>query len=712
MKIIAVAAGILLSAGLLVPGIAAGPALAAAQAPASRASAPGLPAGTAFACPASTTLGVMSCSLVNSAPDGSKSGSTSPSGLAPADLRGADDMQSVSQGGGQTVAIVTAGADATAAADLAVYRSQYGLAACTTGSGCLKIENQTGGSTLPGATISSWPEEIAFDLDVISAVCPNCHLLLLEASSGNIADLAVAANTAAQTSGVSVVDNPYGGPEFDSETTYDPDFDHPGVAMVAATGDGGYSGVVNYPAASPDVTAVGGTVLQLNSSTGLYTNASAWSFDSSGCSEFEAAPSWQTNTGCSGRTVADISAAAAVESSGIVNPAAIAYYSTTGSNGWLGGGGTAAAADIVAADYALAGTPAAGTNPASYPYENPGGSYTTPGTAYPYYEGLDDVTTGSTGTCSVTALCNAGAGYDGPTGLGAPASTMSLRATAVTGAVYSNIVPAPPNGLPAGDGEGPDFCLDNQSSHLANNNKIQIYTCNGGIDSQQWSLHADGTLQVGGFCAGVNGDGTANGSKVLLYACNGHTSQAWRSRSNGELVNQNSGKCLDDPSATGPGKAAAGDQLEIETCGTSAARGFGWYLPVSVPAASGPITVQGASGTCLAEVSLTGIGSDLLGTAACDGSADQVWTVKSTGAIELAGSCIDEEPVNKLGGVVHTTDVETEAVLGGCSNDIAPSGVPVYRSDGSIMSEVDLTCVSGTSPYVWQTTGCAKFTLP
>ena len=705
MKLMRAAAGLLLSAGLLLPGIAAGPALAAPQ------SATSLPAGAKEACPDSTTAGTMSCALVDTAAGDSINGqSTNPDGLGPGDLQGAYDLQGATLGQDQTVAIVEAGADPTAAADLAVYRSQYGMAACTTGDGCLSIENENGGSSLPTATIGGWPDETAFDLDVVSAICPNCHLLLLEADSQSIADLSTAANTAAGTPGVHVVDNTYAGTEFENETTYDANYDHPGVAMVAAAGNDGYTGTVNYPAASPDVTAVSGTVVSYDSSTGLYQDTGAWASDTTGCSAYESAPSWQGDTGCGGRAVADIAAAAAVSVNGVINPLDIAYYSTTGSDGWTDGGGTGAAADIIAGAYALAGTPPSGSSPASFPYTNPGGSYTTPGNAYPYDTGLNDITSGSTGTCTLTDMCNAAPGYDGPTGVGTPSSILSLTSRTVTGVAYSNIIPS--LGAPSGDGQGPDFCLDNKQSTLANANPIDIWTCNGNTDSQQWTFGTDGTVQIGGYCLGVSNGGTANGTAAILFTCDGHTSQDWSSMANGQLVNENSSKCLYDPVAPGSGTPAAGDELEIDTCGTAstASQGFGWYLPVRVVTGSGPITIQ-SSGECLDNGYNSGLGTS---PAACDGSAAQNWSVTATGAIENGGACISQEEVVDADGG-STKIVGMDLGTSTCSNDIEPAGPLTTLASGVLKDEVDGSCIayqSDVGDFAWQTSDCTRLTLP
>jgi len=328
-----------------------------------------------------------------------------PSGYGPADLVSAYKLNTAA-GGGQTVAIVDAYDDPNAESDLANYRSTYGLSACTTANGCFKKVNQNGvqGSYPPADT--GWAGEISLDLDMVSAACPNCKILLVEANSASITDLGTAVNRAV-TMGAKFVSNSYGGSESSGETSWDTSYyKHNGVAVTASTGDSGYG--ASYPASSPYVTAVGGTSLSRNASTRGWTE-SAWSGAGSGCSAYEAKPSYQSsvNTGCARRAVADVSA--------VADPATgVAVYQTYGGSGWAVYGGTSASAPIIASVYALAGTPGAGDNPASYPYAHPGN--------------LFDVTTGSNGTCSVTQLCRAGAGWDGPTGLGTPNGSAAFAA--------------------------------------------------------------------------------------------------------------------------------------------------------------------------------------------------------------------------------------------------------------------------------------------
>ena len=121
-------------------------------------------------------------------------------GYRPADLREAYGLASAADaaGTGQTVAIVDAYADRAAASDLSRYRSAFGLPPCGTSGGCLRIVGQAGGSALPAPDPSGgWELEESADLDMVSAICPHCHILLVEAKSDDITDLAAAEHYAA-----------------------------------------------------------------------------------------------------------------------------------------------------------------------------------------------------------------------------------------------------------------------------------------------------------------------------------------------------------------------------------------------------------------------------------------------------------------------------------------------------------------------------------
>jgi subtilase family serine protease len=321
-----------------------------------------------------------------------------PSGFGPADLLSAYKLPA-NGGAGQTVAIVDAYNDPNAEADMNTYRSQFGLPACTSASGCFRQVNQTGGSKLPRSN-SGWAGEISLDLDMVSAIAPNAHIILVEASTASMTNLGTAVNTAVKL-GAKFVSNSYGGGESSADTGYDSKyFNHPGVAITVSSGDGGYG--VEYPAASPYVTSVGGTALKRDSSARGWSE-SVWSTSAtegagSGCSAYEPKPSWQTDAGCAKRTVADVSA--------VADPATgVAVYQTYGASGWAVYGGTSVAAPLIAAVYADAGTPKAAVPAAN---------------AYSHTSALNDVTTGATASCTPTYLCTAGTGYDGPTGEGTP----------------------------------------------------------------------------------------------------------------------------------------------------------------------------------------------------------------------------------------------------------------------------------------------------
>jgi hypothetical protein len=330
-------------------------------------------------------------------------------GYGPPDLRSAYALPT-SAGSGQTVAIVDAFDDPNAESDLATYRSQFGLPSCTTANGCFRKVNQRGG-TAPPAADAGWAGEISLDVDMVSAVCAQCHILLVETDDNSLDNLGAGVNEAVSL-GAKYVSNSYGGPEDSTETGSDSFYNHPGVAVTASSGDGGFG--AEYPAASRFVTAVGGTSLTRASNTRGWSE-SAWSGAGSGCSGFEAKPSWQTDTGCARRTIADVSAVADPNTG-------VAVYDTFQETGWNVFGGTSASSPIIASVYALAGTPAANTNPASYPYAHTGA--------------LNDVTTGSNGSCSPSYLCHGAAGYDGPTGLGTPNGVTAFA----SGSTGGNIV--------------------------------------------------------------------------------------------------------------------------------------------------------------------------------------------------------------------------------------------------------------------------------
>ncbi|HZS31643.1 MAG TPA: hypothetical protein VFA37_10325 [Gaiellaceae bacterium] len=346
------------------------------------------------------------------------------SGLGPADLLKAYNLASAAatRGGTQTVALVDAYDDPTIESDLNTYRAYYGIPPCTTANGCFRKVNQDGEEgNYPPVANPDWEPEIALDTEMVSAICPRCHILLVEANSADEtiatsnpvqhSDLGAAVDTAVNL-GATEVSNSYGsaGPEPD-QTYFDHYYDHPGVAITASAGDQDYGTV--WPAASPFVTAVGGTEPTIDPTSPRGIDESVWGSvypglvpneaqgTGSGCSIWEPKPAWQHDAGCSGRTVADVSA--------IADDVAI-YDSSPEIGGWGVVAGTSISSPIIASIYALAG------NAKSVVY----GSY-----PYSHQSSFFDITQGSNFTPDSVCgyLCTAEPGYDGPSGLGTPNGT-------------------------------------------------------------------------------------------------------------------------------------------------------------------------------------------------------------------------------------------------------------------------------------------------
>jgi Putative Ig domain len=354
-------------------------------------------------------------------PDAAPSGD----GYGPSSLQSAYKLPSSTAGTGQTVAVVDAYDDPDAASDLAAYRAAWGLPAC--GAGCFSKVNENGAaSPLPAASGNTgWATEESLDIDMVSAICPNCHIILVEASSTSTSDLGDGVNAAVKL-GAGFVSNSYGGSESSSDSTFDTDYyNHPGVAIVASAGDDGYG--VSYPAASRYVTSVGGTSLTTAANArgwaeSVWGSTSGGEGTGSGCSADDAKPTWQTDSGCSKRTDNDVAAVADPNTG-------VAVYDTYDGGGWLEVGGTSASSPIIAATFALAGTPAAGTYPSSYIYQHTGS--------------LFDVTSGADGSCSPAYLCTGEAGYDGPTGWGTPDGVTAFSSTGGGGTGHTVTVTNP-----------------------------------------------------------------------------------------------------------------------------------------------------------------------------------------------------------------------------------------------------------------------------
>jgi hypothetical protein len=382
--------------------------------------------------------------------------------LTPANLLTAYSLSAVTPSSAQTIAIVDAYDDATIAADLQVFSTRFALPACTEANGCFRKVNQNGNvSPLPassGKPERGWALEIATDVEVAHGICPSCHILLVEAQTNLNMNLETAEQTAALI-GATEISNSWGGGEPSSDS---PAFNHPGIVITASSGDDGYLNWFSetapksddYPASSPHVVAVGGTRLNLNATTKAWESETVWNdggvsggafkgagAGGGGCSVPFSAAAWQqslanwASVGCgSSRAVADVSADA--------DPyTGVAVYDSTeteGSRGWATIGGTSVASPIVASVFALAGGAHGVAYPARTLYEN---ELQSPGSLHdvtvgsngecrkPYKEGTgtSGCTTGEqANSCSAHAICLAGSGYDGPTGVGTPHGVLAF----------------------------------------------------------------------------------------------------------------------------------------------------------------------------------------------------------------------------------------------------------------------------------------------
>ena len=309
-------------------------------------------------------------------------------GLSPAQLRAAYGLPAASTTAvaGPAIAIVVAFDNPTAEQDLATYRSQFGLPACSSQNGCFQkvIIAPTPGNPPPApapkknsADATTWADERALDLAMASAACPNCRLVLVEAVGEDLDSLANAVNVAASY-GPAAISNSWGVPEgggnvLNIDSGAQSAFNHPGIAITASAGDLG-AGAVQFPASSPYVTSVGGTTLTADATAARGWDETAWTGSGNGCSIMVSLPSWQgTAAPCNGsRSVPDISMLAD-------STVGAAVYNTA-EKGWIVLGGTSLGAPFVAGLYAAAANYGAGTVGAPNIYANLGQFNAVPGT--------------------------------------------------------------------------------------------------------------------------------------------------------------------------------------------------------------------------------------------------------------------------------------------------------------------------------------------
>ena len=317
--------------------------------------------------------------------------SADPAGWGATDLRSAYDVPST--GSTATVAIVVAYDYPKAEANMNAYRKQFGLPPCTSASGCFTKLNQRGEADNYPEPDMNWGVEAALDLQMVSAACPTCHIVLVEADQPTTGPLRKATQAAA-AAGATVVNHSYGIQEYTGIEGPAAAYDVPGVTSVVASGDSGFTNAT-FPASVPGVVSVGGTSLS-HADNARGWSEDAWLFGGSGCSAYFAKPAYQSDPACHMRTFADMSAVADE----------LAIYDTflpKRYRGWLRVGGTSASSPFTAG---LIGAADAGG--------------IKPGDLYARTDAFTDITTGRNGVCAGSYLCKAAVGFDGPTGWGTP----------------------------------------------------------------------------------------------------------------------------------------------------------------------------------------------------------------------------------------------------------------------------------------------------
>ncbi len=320
-------------------------------------------------------------------------GETSVSGWTPADFQARYNLPSSSKGSGQIVAIVDSYDNPDVASDLAVYRKNFGL-----GTAKFYKYNQDGQQYNYPEGSPSWGVEIDLDVQMVSAVCPNCTIYLVEANSESSSDMQTA-EAEAVTLGAHIVSNSW--ICYSYSCTLDQSyFDSPGVVYTAGSGDGGY-GLIGPPMAFSSVTAVGGTVLSKSGSTYSET---IWDGAGSGCAAQASKPKWQHDPSCSNRTTADVSAAADD----------VAEYDTFSDGGWITVAGTSCATPLIAGVFALAGNASSiHANKRIWTLKRKTRN-----------KSLHYISSGNNGSCGGSYLCTAGTKqfktYSGPGGWGTP----------------------------------------------------------------------------------------------------------------------------------------------------------------------------------------------------------------------------------------------------------------------------------------------------
>jgi Ricin-type beta-trefoil lectin domain/Putative Ig domain len=656
-----------------------------------------LPSGERQVCPTPTSPGVMAClSVIKSGKRATfQPDLVNPFAYRPVDLQKAYNLVAASKGRGKgmTVAVVDGGDDPDAARNLAAYRKQWGLPACSTatGAGCVVKVNQNGkASPLPIADpTGSWEVEESLDLDMVSAICPNCRILLVEAGfdaanipeqyNPGISQFSAAENSAVAL-GAKFVSNSWGGPESFADQAYNGAFRHPGVAITVAAGDEGYG--VSYPASTQFVTSVGGTSLVPASGKSRRWTETAWSGTGSGCSAIQAKPSWQavddtSPDGCLTRTDNDVSAVAD-PNTGVWIYDTYPYLGQT--LDWESVGGTSAASPIIAAVYALAGTPKPGTYPASYLYQKG-----HPAHLYP-------ATSGANGWCETfrAYLCHGEPGYDAPTGLGTPDGIAAFASTTAG----NTISVTDPGTLDVAAGTKLTLALqatDSARKTLAwtarNLPKGLSISRSGVISGTPVKTSTAQTSKVTVTAADASG---AKGSASFPIVVAPDLAAGYR-QATGPVAAVFTSMCLDDT-----GNAAAnGTKAEFAPCATSAEQQWA-LVPDAAPNGSQTLQIHGK---CLATVgAASGSGVEL---ATCNGAAGQSWSLEQgegTLTNPATGLCLTDPNSSATAALAaEIFSCAANPAAGGSDHFQLPAGAIVSAVGTMCASDPGNSTVSGTA---------------
>ncbi|WP_051451077.1 glycoside hydrolase family 3 C-terminal domain-containing protein [Actinospica robiniae] len=332
---------------------------------------------------------------------------------------------------------------------------------------------------------------------------------------------------------------------------------------------------------------------------------------------------------------------------------------------------------------------------------NPGPQEGSAGTAVSVQLAASDSTSGQTATYTASGLPSglsiSSSGLITGTPTTAGTSTVTVTAKDGNGAQASTTftwtVVASTGGIAATPLVGyTGLCLDIAADSNADATKVEVYTCNG-TNGQQWTEEANGTVQALGKCLDVVGGGTANGTLVDLYTCNGTGAQVWTPQSNGELLNPQSGKCLDDT-----GYGASGTQVQIWTCGATSNQS--WVSPAAVAG-----TVTGYAGLCVDVRSDNSADGTPVQVYTCNGTTAQSWTAEPNGTLKALGKCLDVVAAGTANGTL--VDLYT------CNGTAAQNWQPL--SSGELVNPQSGKCLddtgsggSGTQLEIWSCSGASN----